>query len=178
MKEVSVGFWDSMRTAVDRVTGSAATVALEMEPQFVVSGQIISVQIAIKNGPAALDVRAVLLEVESVERIELPRSANWANVLVDAVASSSRSQTQRRDPAEVARHDEVTFESKVNVAPGMNLSPGEERKFKGTFRLPAGVQPSYEGKYAKHIWRLRARLDVLGVDPGTGWLTFRVGMPA
>lgn len=173
-----MGFWDSMKTAVDRVTGSAANVTLGMDPQFVVPGQTITVHISITNGPAALDVRAVFLEVESIERIELPRSADWTNIVADAVASSSRSQKQAYSAPEVARHDEKRFESKVTVAPGLTLSPGEERKFKGTFRLPVGVQPSYEGKYAKHLWRLRVRLDVLGTDPGTGWLAFRVGMPA
>jgi sporulation-control protein spo0M len=173
-----MGFWDSMRTAVDRVTGSAANVTLSMDPQFIVPGQTVSVFVTIKNGPAALDVRAVFLEVESIERIELPRSADWTNVVADAVAATSRTQKQTHTGPEVARHDETTFESKVTVAPGMNLTPGEERKFKGTFRLPGGVQPSYEGKYAKHLWRVRARLDVLGVDPGTGWLSFRVGNPS
>ncbi|WP_437528467.1 hypothetical protein WME79_45435 [Sorangium sp. So ce726] len=172
-----MGFWDSVRTTVDRVTGSAANVSLEMDPQFVVPGQTISVHITLKNGLAALDVRAVLLEVKSVEEIELPRNASWVNVLADA-AAKSRSQPRAQATSEVARHGETTFEAKVTVAPGMILTPGEERKFKGTFRLPLGVQPSYQGKYAKHDWRLRARLDVLGVDPGTGWLSFRVGAPS
>jgi hypothetical protein len=58
------------------------------------------------------------------------------------------------------------------------LFPADERKLKGTFRIPQGVQPGYQVKEAKHEWRLRARLDVLGVDPGTGWLSFRVGAPS
>jgi hypothetical protein len=172
-----MGLWDSVRIAVDRVTGSSANVSLGLSPQFVVPCQTVSVEIVIKNGPAPLDVRAVLLEVASVEEIELPRSASWTNIIADAAAATSRARTQSpvAAPAEVARHSETTFESKVTVAAGMNLAPGEERKFKGTFRVPAGVQPSYQGKYAQHVWRLRARLDVLGVDPGTGWLSFRVG---
>lgn len=173
-----MGFWDSVKTAVDRVTGSSANVTLSMDPQFAVPGQTISVQITIKNGPAALDVRAVLLEVMSAEVIELPRSADWANIIVDAAAASGRAKPQPQTGPQVARHTETTFESRVTVAPGMNLAPAQERSFKGTFRLPAGVQPSYQGKYAKHEWRLRARLDVLGVDPGTGWLSFRVGAPS
>lgn len=172
-----MGFWDSMRTAVDRVTGSSANVTLAMDPQFVVPGQTVAVHITLKNGPSALDVRAVLLEVQSVEEIELPRTASWTNVIADAAAATSRPRTQAPVAPQVARHSETIFETKATVAPGMNLSPGEERKFKGTFRLPAGVQPTYQGKYSKHSWRLRARLDVLGVDPGTGWLSFRVGAP-
>ncbi|APR78915.1 Hypothetical protein A7982_04262 [Minicystis rosea] len=148
-----------------------------MDPHFVLPGQTVAVQIGIKNGPAPLDVRAVLLEVESLEEIELPRSADLANVVADAIAASSRAPRRAEHTSEVARHNETTFESKVTVAPAMVLSPGEERNFKGTFRLPTTVQPTYQGKFAKHAWRLRARLDVLGTDPGTGWLSFRVGRP-
>jgi hypothetical protein len=72
----------------------------------------------------------------------------------------------------------VMMRGPVDALALKKLSPGEERNFKGTFRLLQGVQPSYQGKYAKHEWRLRARLDVLGVDPGTGWLAFRVGAPS
>jgi sporulation-control protein spo0M len=172
-----MSFWDSVKTAVDRVTGSSANVSLSIDPQFVVPGQTVSVHITIQNGPAALDVRAVLLEVMSIEAIELPRNASWANVFVDAAAATASSRQQTHKGPEVARHSETTFESKITVAPGMKLSPGEVRNFKGTFRLPDGVQPSYLGKYAKNEWGVRARLDVLGVDPGTGWIAFRVGSP-
>ena len=68
--------------------------------------------------------------------------------------------------------------SSANVSLSMDPQfavPGQN--FKGTFRLPDGVQPTYLGKYAKNEWGLRARLDVLGVDPGTGWIAFRVGAP-
>ena len=173
-----MGIWDSVKVAVDRVTGSAANVTLAMDPQFVLPGQTINVQIRIMNGPAPLEVRAVLLEVQSIEEIELPRSANWGNVVLDAVEASTNHRKRTHSPNEVTRHSETTFESKVTVAPGMTLTPGEERNFKGIFRLPATVQPTYAGKFAKHIWRLRSRLDVLGADPGTGWLPFRVGRPA
>ena len=120
----------------------------------------------------------MLLEVVSAEVIELPRTAGWTNLIADVAAATAGSKQQSNKGPEVARHSETTFESKVTVGPGMKLSPGEERKFKGTFRIPQGVQPSYKGKYAKHEWRLRARIDVLGVDPGTGWLSFRVGAPS
>ncbi|MRG95954.1 hypothetical protein [Polyangium spumosum] len=48
------------------------------------------------------------------------------------------------------------------------------RKVVGRFRLPTNVQPTYDGKYTKHFWRFRARIDVFGTDPDTGWQALRV----
>jgi hypothetical protein len=62
-----MGFWDSARTVVDRVTGNAANVSLAMAPQVVAPGQTAQVHITIKNGLSALDVRAVLFEIEAIE---------------------------------------------------------------------------------------------------------------
>lgn len=170
-----MSFWDSMRTAVDRVIGTSATVTVAMDPRVVVPGQSVSVEIAVKNGPSNLDARAVLFEIESVEDINLPRSANIANVFADAAAAASK----RPGPSEpeATLHTEVLVKSKITVSAGLRLNPGEDRKFKGTFRLPMSVQPTYEGKYARHSWRLRARLDILGTDPSSEWLTFRVRLP-
>lgn len=175
-----MGFWDSVRTAVDRVTGSAANVTLSIDPQRVKPGQTVSVGISIKNGIGALEARGLLMEIESVEEINLPRSADLANLVVDAAAAASASRTpgRRHVAAQDACHSETMFKAKVVVAPGMTLAPGQERNFKGSFKLPLDVQPSYEGKYANHIWRLRARLDVLGVDPGSGWIVFHVSTAA
>lgn len=178
-----MGLWESMRTAVDRVTGASANITLGMEPKIVVPEQTVSVRIELKNGPAPLDVRAVLLEVEGIEHIDLPKDAprdvDWGNLVAEVAVAATRPQTRRAAPpaTQAARHTGTTFEARVAIAPGLSLAPGEERKFQGTFRLPASVQPSYQGKYARHSWRLRARLDVLGVDPDTGWLPFRVVVP-
>jgi sporulation-control protein spo0M len=174
-----MGFWDSARSVVDRVTGNAANVSLAMDPQVVAPGQTAQVQISIKNGLAALDVRAVLFEIEAVEEINLPRNADWTNVVADAAATAAggKPNPQHQAANQVSHYSGNTYEAAVKVASALSLSPAEERKFQGTFRLPGHVQPSYEGKYSKHAWRLRARLDVLGVDPGTGWLAFRVVVP-
>ena len=167
-----MGIWDSVRNAVDRVTGSSANVSLNMDSNVLLPGQSVAVRIAVKNGLSTLEARALLMEIESVETIDLPRHANWANVIGDAAEAASKKATQPKPFA--TQHTETIFTACVTVAPAMTLSPGMERTFHGSFRLPANVQPSYDGKYAKHIWRVRARLDVFGTDPSTGWLTFQV----
>jgi hypothetical protein len=67
-----------------------------------------------------------------------------------------------------------TFEACITICAGLVLDPGQEKKFDGRFRLPSNVQPTYEGKFTQHLWRFRARLDVLGKDPDSGWFALRV----
>jgi hypothetical protein len=56
-----MGIWESVRSTVDKVTGSAANVSLEADAGNVQPGQTVNVGIAIKNGLSALEARAVLL---------------------------------------------------------------------------------------------------------------------
>lgn len=170
--------WDSVRSAVDRVTGSSANVSVEMDTDLVRPGESVAVRITVKNGLSALEARALLLEIEGVEAIDLPRHANWVSVVNDMTAAASKSGERPASKEPFSRSSAKTFEATVTVSPGLSLAVGEERKFQGTFRLPTSVQPTYQGKYAKHFWRLRARLDVFGTDPNTGWRTFRVSHPA
>ena len=92
-----MGIWDSVRSTVDRVTGNAANLAaLEADSEVVKPGQSVNVRIAIKNGLSALEVRAVLLEIEAVETIDLPRYANWASVRPPMPSSMRRSRRSAR----------------------------------------------------------------------------------
>jgi len=167
-----MGVFDVLRGAVDRATGSAATVTLGMDASYVVPGQTVAVTIEIRNGLSALDVRSVLFEVESLESISLPRSVHIPSVIADVSAAGRVNHAAQPN---IFEHSETIFESKIAVASALNLTPGETKKFKGTFRLPPSAQPSFKGKYTSHFWRVRARLDVLGVDPSSGWYSFQVG---
>lgn len=169
-----MGIWDSVRSTVDRVTGSAANVVLEADTAIVRPGQTVNVRVVIKNGLSALEVRATLLEIEAVEVIDLPRHASWANVVEDVVEAGNNRASHRHSRPMATRHSETTWKVAITVSPALTLAPGEEKKFQGHFRLPADVQPTYDGKYARHGWRMRARLDVFGTDPSTPWHPFRV----
>lgn len=166
-----MGIWDSVRSTVDRVIGSSANVSLEADAEVVQPGQTVNVRIVIKNGLSALEARGVLLEIEGVETIDLPRYANFAHVIEDIGSPGNKHPAGAH--ASTTNSDK-TFEIAVTVSPALTLAAGEEKKFQGTFRLPANVQPTYKGKYAAHAWRMRARLDVFGTDPTTPWYAFRV----
>lgn len=169
-----MGLWDSVRSTVDRVTGSSANLSLEADAEVIRPGQTVNARIVIKNGLSTLEARALLLEIEGIETIDLPRNANWANVVQDVLESGSKGAPQAHQKPQKTQHSDKTWSATITVSPALTLAAGEEKKYQGTFRLPANVQPSYDGKYAKHFWRMRARLDVLGTDPSTPWFTFRV----
>ncbi len=166
-----MGIWDSVRSTVDRVTGSSANVSMQSDAEVVRPGQTVNVRIAIKNGLSALEARSVLLEIEAIETIDLPRYANFANVVQDIAAPGNKLPAGAHASS---KNSDKTFGAAVTVSPALTLAAGEEKKFQGTFRLPPDAQPSYKGKYATHAWRMRARLDVFGTDPATPWYTFRV----
>lgn len=169
-----MGIWDSVRSTVDRVTGSSANIALEADTAVVRPGQSVNIRIAIKNGLSALDVRAVLLEIEAIETIDLPRHANWANIIEDVVDAGNKRTPHGPSKPTTTKHSDTTWKAAITVSPALTLAVGEEKKFQGNFKLPADVQPTYDGKYAGHAWRMRARLDVFGTDPSTPWHAFRV----
>ena len=170
-----MGVWDSVRNAVDRVTGSAAHVSVAVDRGVVRPGDDLKVNVVVKNGPAQLEARALLLEIEGVEAIDLPRHANMNNVIQDIAASTTAKPgtPQPRQPAATV-NSATTFEAKITIASGLTFTPGQERKFDGRVRLPNNVQPTYEGKYVKHFYRFRARLDVFGTDPDSGWTALKV----
>ncbi|MEZ4296541.1 MAG: hypothetical protein R3B70_16330 [Polyangiaceae bacterium] len=147
---------------------------LEADAEVLKPGQTVNVRIAVKNGLSALEVRAVLLEIEAVEIIDLPRYANWGNVVEDVLAAGNKAAADSRGKPMSTTHSDTTWKAAIPVSAGLTLAPGEEKKFQGRFALPAGVQPTYEGKYSKHRWRMRVRLDVFGTDPSTGWRSMRV----
>ena len=170
-----MGVWDSVRNTVDKVTGNSANVSLEADAEIVQPGQTVNVRIVIKNGLSVLQARALLLEIEGIETIYLPRYANWANIVEDVAEIGIKRGTHRDRPKSAAtQHSDKTWTATITVSPALSLATGEEKKFQGTFRLPANIQSTYEGKYAKHLWRMRARLDVFGTDPSTPWYGFRV----
>ena len=64
-----MGVWDSVRNAVDRVTGSAAHVSVAVDRGVVRPGDDLKVHVVVKNGPAPLEattMRFLLLRKSTV----------------------------------------------------------------------------------------------------------------
>jgi hypothetical protein len=153
----------------------AAHVSISVDRGVIRPGDDLKVHVVVKNGPAQLEARALLLEIEGVESIDLPRHANMNQVIHDFTASTTAKPgaPPPQQPSSTT-NSATTFEAKITIGAGLSFEPGQERKFDGRVRLPKNVQPTYEGKYVKHFYRFRARLDVFGTDPDSGWMALRV----
>jgi hypothetical protein len=153
-----MGFFDKLKSAAQAVTGGAAKVTIEYQPQVVMGGESISVKITCTSTGSEVKSKGVFVDIRGLEVINVDK--NTANTDHGVHASKN------------------TFEQAFQVAPELVLPPNETKLFEGSVTLPPTAQPSFHGTYAEHKWEIRARLEALGNDPDSGWLPLRVGAKA
>lgn len=169
-----MGMWKSVLNTVSRITGSAAQLAVTFTPAAVMPGDEVTVEIEVVNGDAVLEVRSLVLDVESNEHVTLQSTERVLDEMLHAIEQQGRRQPTAK-PLSMQPHDVNVFRAQVRVAAPLTLGVGEQKRYTGRVRLPAKSQPTYLGTNVQHTWRLRARLDVLGTDPSSEWAAFEVG---
>jgi hypothetical protein len=151
-----MGFFDAIKGAVQAVTGGAAKVTLEFGNQIVFPGDLVPVRITVlsqASGP--LNSKGLFIDFVSNEALHL--TADPAHNIASEIKLTNPVVSQQ-------------FQTNGPFA----LNPGQSEVFQGQFQVPA-VQPTYAGPHAKHDIMLRARMDVTGNDPDSGWHAIRVG---
>jgi hypothetical protein len=148
-------FFDKLKSAAQAVTGGAAKVTIEYQPQVVMGGESITVKITCTSTGAEVKSKGVFVDIRGLEVINVDK--NTANADHGVHASKN------------------TFEQSFQVAPELVLPPNETKLFEGSVTLPPTAQPSFHGTYAEHKWEIRGRLEAFGNDPDSGWLPLRVG---
>lgn len=151
-----MGFMDKLKGAVKAVTGGSAKVEMEFPQHVVIPGEPVTVTITITSTVGDLKSKGVFIDVRSEEDVHVDKKAS------EQLESSLRVSRQ-------------TFSNSFQIEPEFVLSAEETRTFEGEITLPPSVQPSYSGPHAQHKWTMRARLDVRGNDPDTGFKPIRVG---
>jgi hypothetical protein len=152
-----MGFFDSMKGAMNFVTGGAAKVSLEWQPQTAMPGEPLYVRVTVSSTGPAINSGGVFVDVVAAEQTKIPQNA----------AGGSH-------PA--IHHRNQTFSTSFPVAPPFQLGPNESRVFDGQVTLPPNVQPTYDGPWADHVWTMQGRVEMTGNDPDSGYVTFRVGL--
>ena len=153
-----MGFFDKLKSAAQAVTGGAAKVTLEYQPQVAMAGDAITVKITCTSTGSEVKSKGVFVDIRGLEVITVDKNAA-AN---DQAVHASKN----------------TFEQEFQVAPALVLPPNETKLFEGSVTLPPTAQPSFRGTYAEHKWEIRGRLEAFGNDPDSGWLPLRVGAKA
>lgn len=174
-----MGVWDSVRNVANRITGSAAEVSIDLSSAAGMPGDELTVQVEVVNGRAVLDVRMVVIDIEATEHITLhsvERALDEFSHELDALTQEPRSR-RRSKPLTHEPHSLNVHRSRVRVGDAYTLGAGERKSYTARVRIPADAQPTYHGTNVRHVWHLRARLDILGTDPSSGWSPFVVGKP-
>jgi sporulation-control protein spo0M len=151
-----MGLFDKLKDVANMVTGGAARVSIEYEPQVAFPGENVSVRITATSTGPQLKSGGVFVDMRAVERVNLPRGS--------AAGVEQSVQTSH-----------TSFEQAVQIAPAFTLAPNETKVFEGVVRLPSNAQPTFAGYYTQHEWSLRGRIEVTGNDPDSGFQVFRVG---
>lgn len=147
-----MGFFDKIKSAVNMVTGGAATVTMEVGPCGEAETYPVRVKVVVAS--ADLPIERVYLVVEGIETVKY------------------KIKEQNSDEETEKTLSETTFRTEVNIAPAQSLLAGKEYLFEGSFALSMDVQKTYCGKNARHEWRVYAGLDTKGTDPASNWTIF------
>jgi sporulation-control protein spo0M len=151
-----MGFMDKLKAAAHAVTGGAAKVTIEYQPQVAFAGDSIQVKITATSTGAEVKSKGIFVDIRGLEVIQLDKHA-------------ANSQTD-------VHHSKATFEQSFQIAPEFVLPPKETKQFSGTLTVPPSLQPSYKGNHAEHRWEIQGRVEAFGNDPDSGWQPLRIGL--
>lgn len=151
-----MGFLDKIKAAANAVTGGAAKVTIEYQPQVVFAGDTVQVKIRATSTGGELKSKGAFVDLRGLEGVDVDHNIAGTNIDV--------------------RLSKTTFEQSFQIAPAFVLPPNETKEFAGTFQIPPTVQPTYKGAYAEHKWQLQGRIEAVGNDPDSDWQPLRIGL--
>ncbi len=148
-----MGFLDKLKSVKNFVTGGGAKVSVQIgQPAL---GQPIPVLVRAQVDSAPINAAKVYVAIRAVESIHM--------VVRDQDTPGDKDRVQTSD---------TTFSQEFVIAGPQQLAAGSSHEWQGQIMIPPGVQPTYQGKNAKHEWSVLAALDVTGNDPDSGWIEF------
>lgn len=153
-----MGFFDKLKGAVNFVTGGAAKVSVQWQPAVAYPGEPVRVQVTVASTGPAIKAGGLYIDVNANEMLNVPAG--------ELGGDKSTGPLQ---------HTKLTFAQQYQVGGPFALGPGETQVFEGQFVLPSNAQPTYDGPLADHDWGMRARVEMSGNDPDSGFQKFVVG---
>jgi sporulation-control protein spo0M len=151
-----MGFMDKLKGAVAAVTGGAAKVSIEYQPQVAFPGDTVQVKVTATSAGGEVKSKGIFVDIRGLEVLNVDR--NFAGTNIDVHVSKA------------------SFEQAFQIAPAFVLPPNETKQFAGSFQIPPTVQPSYKGVNAEHKWEIQGRVEATGNDPDSGWQPLRIGL--
>ena len=153
-----MGFMDRVKSIKNSLTGDWADLTVHVDGPVRRGGAAkATVEVTVKDSPISID--GIILEVRCEEKIDIP----------DATVSSSSNSEKVR-----ATSNETVVDDEVKVAGAQDLAGGSTSTFSGEIPISDSAPVSMVGRHARYVWQIRARLDMKGNDPDSGWETLEV----
>jgi hypothetical protein len=153
---------DKLKAVKSNLTGDWADVTIQFEP--VGRGGTLSASTTVTVKDQAISIDGVVIEVRCEELIDIPSATVYEN----NSSTSMSSGTHRATSSESV----VTKEAKVSGP--AELAGGSSQTFSGEIVIPTTAPPTMQGRWARYEWQVRARVEMKGNDPDSGWKSFHV----
>jgi len=157
-----MGFFDTITNIKNLITGGSAEVRLEFEPVKLSDPFNISMRVMVAN--EKLKIKGAYLIIQSIEDIKMPNKD-----------IPKRDDEGNKIPEKMIRSHTITSEQKIEMSDGLELQENEEYVWESVVKLESDNQPTYEGIYCKHHYRVKGYIDCYGNNPDSSWVKLEVG---
>ena len=148
-----MGIFSKLKNAI---SGGGATVTVEIGNAAV--GTEFPVTVRAQVGGSDIQISRVYVQLVGHEEVRLrgvKRTERRGAELVDVDSDLERAET--------------TFEANVTLSGAQTLAANSSHEWTGKLAIPAGLPPTFQGRNARHAWKVLAGLDCWGNDPDSGW---------
>jgi hypothetical protein len=158
-----MGFFDKLKSMANAITGGGAKVSIEAPQPCFAKPFEVTVRATVSS--VNLNIQSVYVTVESEEIVKISRERVLSQLGSD-LGERAGSIDRRGDIEE----EETLCEFRVQIAGAQQLQANQSYEWKGQVQIPADALPTFVGRNAKHVWRIKAGLDAVGNDPSSDWL--------
>ena len=161
-----MGLMDKLKSVKSSITGDWATVIVRADPVDRGGSLEVTADVTVKGQD--IGTEGIVLEVRCEEIIDIPNATVHDDVFGNDDDRGNRATGR-------ATSSETLFEQKVTAAGPQHLAAGSATTVTGSIPIPATAPPAFDGRYARYEWQVRARVDMKGNDPDSGWQAIQVG---
>ena len=137
------------------LTGNWATVTTQVGNAR--RGETLTVPVDVTVKDADISIDAIILELVCREIVDFPNNRT--------------SSSECNHPSSAT---ENLYDQNINVAGPQQLSAGATQSYTASVQIPSHLPPTFNGRNARVEWSVRARLDMKGNDPDSGYQHFTV----
>ena len=148
-----MGLFDKIK---NKLTGDWADVTVEFGNATRGGTLPISATVTVKEEP--ISVERIVVEVRCQEEIDVP------NATIHSTFGSTASSGTGR-----ATSSEALFDIEVPASQAQELAAGSTTTVSAAVQIPPTAPPTLQGRYARYEWQVRARVEMGGNDPDSGW---------